>query len=117
MDRLFALLAVSAAVALQPPAAQPVPDSAVTLVPVTLVELRHYGDILIALAGAAGVGPGQAPSPAAVARVAPAERTRIIRAHGLSPARFDYIAEQVRYNEGMARVVHEELVVASSGYR
>lgn len=114
---MLALLAVSAAVALQPPAPQPVPDSAVTLVPVSLEELRHYGDTLIALAGAGGAGPGQAPSPAAIAKIAPAERTRIIRAHGLSPARFDYIEEQVRYNERMARVVHEELVVASSGFR
>ena len=46
-----------------------------------------------------------------------ADRTQILHAHGLSPARFDYIAAQVRYNERMARVVREELVVASTETR
>jgi hypothetical protein len=115
MNLILALLAASAT-GLQPSAPPPVPDWAATLVPVSLDELRHFADALSAIAARAGMTPAQALSPSIQAsggKLAPAERMRIIRAHALSPARFDYIAAQVRYNERMARVVNEELRLAS----
>lgn len=119
MTLILAFLAVSTASGLQAPAApEPaaIPDSAATLVPISLQELRHFGDALAAIAVRGGMTAAQALSTDG-GKIAPAERTQIIRAHGLSPARFDYIATQVRYNERMARVVREELMLASAGYR
>jgi hypothetical protein len=120
MDLILAFVAASAATGLQAPAVPSdpaaIPDSAATLVPVTLVELRHFADALAAIAVRGGVTAAQALS-SNDGKVAAADRAQIIRAHGLSPVRFDYVAAQVRHNERMARVVQEELTLASAGYR
>lgn len=117
MTLILALLAVSAPAAVQPAAATPtvIPDSAARLVPVTLPELRHFADALAAIAARAGVTPNQVLL--GTPKLSPAERDEIIRAHALSPARFDYIGEQVRYNDRMQQVVREELATASNGMR
>ncbi|HEX4739181.1 MAG TPA: hypothetical protein VH331_16645 [Allosphingosinicella sp.] len=117
MTLFLPFLVASAVTGLQVPASpSPVPDSAATLVPPNLVELRHFADALAAIAVRGGVTAAQVLA-SNNGKVGPADRAQIIRAHGLSPARYDYIATQVRYNERMARVVQEELRLASVGYR
>lgn len=113
MNLILAFLAASAPMqpATAPATPQPIPDSAATLVPVTLPELRHFADALAQMAKQAAITAEQAMAPG---KIDPATRDSIARAHGLSPARFNYIAEQVRYNERMQGVVREELIVASN---
>jgi hypothetical protein len=115
MNLILAFLAASAPAAVQPATAPTaptaIPDSAATLVPVTLPELRKFADALAQMATQTGITAQQAMVPG---KVDSATRDSIARAHGLSLARFTYIADQVRYNEHMQAVVREELVVASN---